>query len=161
MRFNVNISFAEDTIFVCEYLCNVRSVRTVENWGYQYRRGLGESLSTKLLTLEQYRYIIQEYSRCFKAMEYVFDYNGISARVCHNSNQFKKCFYALRDRNKSFYTRYKDFVNLLQDENIVEIIRYDNPNFKGRRRKIFDFFALNKCYFLLFVYVIYYKGLIY
>lgn len=161
LRFNSNISFAEDTIFVFEYLCNVQCVRTVENWGYQYRRGLGESLSIKLLSLEQYRYIIREYTRCFKEMEHVFDYNGICARVCHNSNQFRKCFYVLRERNKSFYSRYKDFVNLLQDENIDEIIRYNNPQFKGRRRKIFDFFALNRCYFLLFVYVLYYKGFIY
>ena len=161
LRFNRNLTFTEDTIFVFEYLCNVHSIRTVENWGYQYRRGLGESLSVKLLSLEQYRYIISEYTRSFKAMECVFDYNGICARVCHNSNQFRKCFYVLRERDKSFYSRYKDFVNLLQDENIDEIIRYKNPQFKGRRRKIFDFFALNRWYFLLYIYVIYYKGFIY
>lgn len=160
LRF-INITFAEDTIFVLEYLCNVHSIRTVENWGYQYRRGLGDSLSIKLLSLEQYRYIIREWTRCFKAVEHVFDYNGIYARVSYNSNQFRKCFYSLRKKDKSFYSRYKDFVNLLQDENIDEIIRYKNPQFKGRRRKIFDFFALNRCYFLLFVYILNYKGVIY
>ena len=154
LRFNSNITFAEDTIFVFKYLCNVSNIRTVENWGYQYRRGIGESLSTKLLSLKQYRYIIREYTKSFKEMESVFDYNGICARVSHNSNQFRKCFYILRKRDKSFHLRYKEFVNLLQDENIDEIIRYKNPRVKGKRRKMFDFLALKRCYFILFLYVI-------
>ena len=161
VRFNENIAFTEDTIFVIEYLCKVRNVRVVENYGYQYRRGLGESLSMKLLSVEQYRYIISECSKSFKQMELAFAYNGTLARIKHNSNQFRKCLRVFQKSNKPLCLRYKEFVNLLQDENVGEILRFKDPQFKGKRRKVFDFLAINKLYILLFVYVVSYKGFIY
>lgn len=161
LRFDNNVSFSEDTIFVFKYLCNIHSVRVVENWGYQYRRGVEESLSVKLLSIEQYCYIIQEYSKSLKLLEKEFDYDGLYTRIHNNSNQFRKCIVAIRKSNKSLFNKYNDFRHLINDENIQEILKYSNDEFKGRRRKMFDFLALNRAYLLLFFLIIIYKGYIY
>lgn len=161
LRFNELISFKEDTIFVFEYLDKVNRVRTINSWGYQYRRGINESLSVKLLSVKEYRYIVHEYSKGFKKLEYKFNYDGTYVRVDENSNLFRKSLSVIRDGSKSLCQRYKDFIDLLNDGNIQDILRYKNEQFKGNRRKLFDLLAKRKLYIPLFVYVIYYKGYIY
>lgn len=161
LRFNHCISFAEDTIFVFEYLCNTNIVQCIENYGYQYQRGGNESLSIKRYSVEQYILIIQEYSKAFKAMEKSIDFNGELARISNNCNQLKKCLTTLRQSQTSLTDRFKELVYLLNDENIIEVLTYKDRRLKGIRRRFFDFLALNKLYILLFIYVINYKGEIY
>ncbi len=161
LKFDETISFAEDTIFCFEYLEKVDSVKTISNFGYQYRRGLNEALSVKLLSISEYRDIIHEYSNSFKKLEYKFNYDGTLARIANCSNQLRKCCIVIKNSDRSLFNKYKELVNLLSDGNIQEILRYNNNEFKGNRRKVFDYLALNKLYLLLFIYVINYKGPIY
>ena len=161
LRFNEAISFAEDAIFCFEYLEKIDSIRTIDYYGYHYRRGINDALSEKLLSVTQYRTINQEYSKSFKKIECRLNYNGTFAIASSNSNQLRKCLSVIRLGNRPLRYRYKDFIELLNDDNIQELLKYKNNHFKGRKRKIFDFLALNRWYVPLFVYVICYRGLIY
>lgn len=161
LRFNNDINYFEDTIFVYEYIFKINSIRVVENYGYQYRRGINESLSVKLLSIQEYRRIIQEFSKKIKILENRYKYDGTFARVAVNINQLRKCFHVIRDSRRPLLNRYKEFVELLEDENVQEILRYKNKQLKGKRNYIFDFMALNNMYLVLFVVVINFKGIIY
>jgi len=161
IRFDINIAFKEDTIFVFQYLCRVNTIYTVESYSYQYRRGLNESLSVKALPLNQCRYIIQEYTNNYKKMESVFAYHGDYARVANNSNNLNRCLCALRDSKASLKTRYADFVMLMNDDGVKEVIEYKNKFMYGYRRRFFDFLAKLKLYPFLFFYLLTYKGTIY
>lgn len=161
LRFDNNIAYKEDTIFVFQYLCRINTVRTIENYGYQYRRGLNESLSMKSLPFEQCLYIIKEYTRNFKKMEGVFDYEGDYIRVANNSNNLSRCLCALRDSKTDLRNRYRQFVMLINDDDIKEVVRYKNKFMNGIRRRLFDSLAACKLYPILFAYVLIYKGTIY
>ena len=161
LRFNEKISFAEDTIFVFEYLVKINSVRTVDIYSYQYNRDINDSLSRRLLSVQEYRYIIFEYSKSLGRLETKINYDATFARVISNSNQLRKCINIIRNSNESLRYRYNEFVELLNDDYIQECLKYKNNKIKGRSARLFDFLALNKLYFLLFICVISYKKSIY
>ena len=161
LRFDVNLSLAEDTIFVFQYLCKVSTIRTVENYGYQYRRGINDSLSMKRYSVEEYLYIIKENSCKLKQVENRFDYNGTFVRIARTGIIFKQCLDVIRDSKYPIRKRYKYFVELLNNDNVNEMFKYRNLKYKCIRRRFFDFFALNKLYPILFLYVINYKGFLY
>lgn len=160
-RFNEKIASKEDTIFVFEYLQSVSTIRTIENYGYQYRRGLDDSLSIKSLPTEQCLYIIHHYSSHFKKLEAVFGYYGNMVRIANNCVMMNRSFGVFKMSNISIKRRYNDFVNFINDDSIREIIQYKDNNLKGVRRRFFDFLAVNKLYIILFIYVISYKGCVY
>lgn len=159
LKFNQNISFAEDTIFVLNYLCSVSKIQLIDNWGYHYRREGG--LSQKKYSIEQWKIIIHEYSKVFKTIEKIFKYDGEKARIVENINFLRKGINSIRESSKPIKIKYNNLVDLLNDENILEILRYRNPELKGKRRCFFDFLALNKMYLVLFIYIKYYNGFIY
>ena len=161
LRFNTEISFWEDTIFVFEYLNKIDSIRTVENNAYQYRRGLCNSLSVKQLSIQKYLYMMQTYSKCLKLIEDRFEYDGTNVRIYSKFTIFGKCLSVIQNNDTSFHNKYQEFIKLINDENINEIFHYDVKYMKGKKRRFFDFMVLNKLYFLLFIYVINYKGFIY
>ena len=134
---------------------------TIENYEYQYRRGVDNSLSVKKLGIEEYLYIIREYSKSFKAMESVFQYDGKDARVANISNLFGLSLGVLRDAPISLKQKYKDFVRLLNEADIVETINHRDTTFKGVRRRIFDILVKNRLIPISFLFVISYKGNIY
>lgn len=158
-RFKNNISSKEDTIFVFEYLYKITSVRTIESWEYHYRRGVDDSLSVRKLPLAQYRDIIKEYSRTFIYMAAKFDYNGTSARVASNSSMLNHCLHSIKGTDRGLKDKYRDFLDMLRDKDVVEVLTYKDNRIKGRRRIYFDFCANSKLYMIIFIYVLLYKGL--
>ena len=161
LRFNTKLSLNEDTVFVFEYLSNIQSVYIVEYYGYNYRRGNNDSLSVRPLKMSQYKRVIHEYFLSIKKIERVFGYEGTLARMVHGSDHFAKSLTVLKTNKISFVDRYKQLVDLLEDDNIQEILRYKNNRIKGKRRKLFDFLALYKLYPILYVYIMIRNGLIY
>lgn len=161
LRFNDNISSKEDTIFTFEYLTKVNTIRTIENWGYQYRRGLNESLSTKSLSHNECLYIIKKYSKSFKRMEASVDYQGQYVRVANNSILLDRCLCAIRDGKTGIFQKYKDFIKVMKEDDIKEVITYKDKYMNGIRRRSFDFFARCRLYPILFIYILTYKGTIY
>lgn len=161
LRFDEKLTLAEDTIFVFAYLCKVESVRTVENWGYRYRRGINDSLSMRQYSLQQYMYIIQENSKGLKKIENRFSYNGEIVKIVRTAMIFRQALDVLRTVQMPFKKKYIEFVNLLTDKNVFEMLIYKNQNVKGIRRRFFDFLAIKRLYRLLFTYVLLYKGQLY
>ena len=161
LRFNDQISLAEDTIFIFNYLVRVRSVRTVKDFSYQYNRGVVDSLSRKLRTIEEYRRIIKENYDGLKELELRFDYNGEEVRHARTSIIFEQCLSVIKIERKPIIEKYRLIVYLLQCKEIYEMIRFQGAKFKGKRRCFFDYLAIHKCYWILFVYVICKKGCIY
>lgn len=161
LRFNINMSLNEDTVFVFEYLCKVNSIKVIENWGYMYRKGVDESLSRKLLPIQKYREIISEYYRGFMKVSKTFDYNCDLAMVMHNITHFRTLLYILRDSKMPIMQKYAFFRNLLDDAAVKVILKCKDKKLKGGRCRIFDFCATNKMYSMLFVYTMNYKGVIY
>lgn len=153
LRFKNDISSKEDTIFVFEYLSKLNTIHTIESWEYQYRRGVNDSLSVRNLSLCQYRNIIKEYSKSFRSMEGKFCYLGKCARVASNSSMLNRCLHAIKENDSLLKDKYKDFLALLHDEDVVEILTYQNDSIKGRRRKFFDFCIKMKIYPIVFIYV--------
>lgn len=161
LRFNTNISFQEDTIFVLNYLCHTSLVKSVEYYGYQYRRGINESLSVKRYPIDRYIQIIKEYTKAFKAMENRFDFDGEFIRIANYCSLFGRCLTALQQSQTSLKNRFKDLINILKDDRVMEMLTYKDRRLKGVRRRFFDFLALNKLYLTLFIYIVNYKGKIY
>lgn len=158
LRFKNDISSKEDTIFVFDYLSNINTIRTIESWEYQYRRGVNDSLSVRNLSLCQYRDIIKEYSKSFRSMEDQFCYQGKCARVVNNSSTLNRCLYAIKGSDSLLMDKYKDFIALLHDENVVEVLTYQDNSIKGRRRKFFDFLFKIRLYSIIFMYTMLYKS---
>lgn len=154
LRFKNNISSKEDTIFVFDYLSKINTVRTIESWEYQYRRGVNDSLSVRNLSLCQYRNIIKEYSKSFRSMEDIFCFQGKCARVASNSSMLNRCLHAIKEDNSLLLDKYKDFIALLHDEDVVEILTYKDERIKGRRRQLLDFCINMRMYPIVFAYVV-------
>lgn len=161
LRFNTEISLAEDSIFVFAYSCRVKSIRTIENYGYLYNRRIDGSLSRKLRTIEEYLRIIKENYDGLKELELRFNFDGEDERHARTAIMFKQCLSVVKFCNKSFVEKYRILIELLRISEIQEMLRYRNSKYKGPRRRFFDFLAINRLYWLLFLYVIFQKGVIY
>lgn len=158
LRFNDHMSSKEDTVFVFEYLCKTNSIRTVENWGYKYRRGLGDSLSVRLLPINQCLYIINEYSKSFQYLEKAFNYQDRKSRVSSNSGMLNRSLSSIRESNCRLRDKYRDFMALMFDSNIREVLSYRDPGIKGMRRNSFDICVRLRLYPIAFLYVMLYRG---
>ena len=161
LRFNIKLSSNEDSVFVLNYINKIRTTRTVKSFKYQYRRGICESLSVKSLQVDEYRYIIEEYSKIFLIIEKKFGYDGTYARISRLWSIYRICINALRMMNLSHVDKYNTLVRLLNDINVLEIIQYCPPQKKGLRQRLFDYLALHKKYLILYIYIILYRGNVY
>ncbi len=161
LRFNTEISLAEDTIFVFGYLCQVKSVRTIEKFDYLYNRHVDDSLSMKYRTIEEYRKIIKNNYDNFRIIETRFNYDGEDERHARTAVMFKQCLNVIKFCNKPFLEKYRILTELLSCNEIQEMLRFQNSKYKGPRRRFFDFLAVNKLYWILFLYVIFQKGVVY
>lgn len=161
LRFNTGISLAEDTIFVFGYLCRIKSVRTIEDFSYQYNRGVVDSLSVKYRTIDEYRKIIKENYDSLRRVEIKFNYDGDEVRFTRTLVIFRLCLDVIKNDKASIKKKYNHFIELLNDTPVRELLMYKNPKEKGPRRRFFDILALTRCYRFLFLYVICKKGFIY
>lgn len=160
IRFNTKLSYAEDTIFVFEYILNIQTVRTVVNYGYQYRRGIEDSLSTKKYSLSQYIDIIRCNSDSFKLVIDAFNFDDEYVIIERTRIVFALALDALRNSSMN-KKNYKDFLELLKMKEIQELLSYKNSKFKGIRRRLFDFMVQLNLYPFLYIYISLYKGFIY
>ena len=88
-----------------------------------------------------------------------FDYNGTSARVASNSSMLNHCLHSIKGTDRGLKDKYRDFLDMLRDKDVVEVLTYKDNRIKGRRRIYFDFCANSKLYMIIFIYVLLYKGL--
>lgn len=161
LRFNDQISLAEDTIFIFNYMVRVRSVHTVKDFSYQYNRGVVDSLSVRYRTIDEYLRIIKDNYDGLIIVEKTFDYDGEYVRHNRTLFMFRLCLDVIKNNKSSIKERYNLFKRIMQEYAVREMFLYKNTQFKGLRRRFFDFMALNKNYRTLFMYVICKKGFIY
>ena len=94
-------------------------------------------------------------------MEASVDYQGQYVRVANNSILLDRCLCAIRDGKTGIFQKYKDFIKVMKEDDIKEVITYKDKYMNGIRRRSFDFFARCRLYPILFIYILTYKGTIY
>lgn len=156
IKFDDKIHSGEDTLFVYTYLYYVTNVTTIENVLYHYCI-TGSGLSTKVLKLNEYNYMLDSFYERLKYFEekyvdydmslrYVYIVFEIFLKLINNSNSY----------SRNFFVRKKTYKKILESKHFNYLLKDHKVLSKGVKRKIFDFLALKKQYSLLTIYSYYY-----
>lgn len=157
IRFNSKLTSFEDTLFVWTYLLYINEIRTIDKFTYHYCI-TGNGLSNKRITIDECIFALD----CFHKLliEFQHKYVGFDIRIrliWLVDQLFKKAIKEEVCENKKFVERKTKLCKLLQSKSVICLLKDKIIMPKGIKRRIFDFLALKKCYFLLTAYLSFYK----
>lgn len=156
LRFDENICHGEDTIFLFDYILNVYSIETREIYGYCYSCDIANSLSKKSKSLSQYLDIIYALNERLKKLETQYSWSSQNARLELTEYFLSRCIRQLLNDDISFKRRIEELKTLLTSVYVEDVMSDTKYIIKGRKRKVFDWFAIHRFYgvavLLLFIY---------
>ena len=154
MRFDVNLSYSEDTIFIYSYICNIKSVQTFSDAYYHYDKNESR-LSKRCEDWPGYFCIIEKQFVIIDSLSQVFQWNPekvknttiiafVNNYIYHNSIQ-ESCSY-LREKLKI----------MLQSDAVIYAIKHNNNN-RSWKGKILDWLMIHQ-YLYIASYLLYLKN---
>lgn len=113
LRFNIDISYGEDTLFIYQFIKYIGSVKTVSKATYHYNcYSIG--LSKQKLNWDAYWTVLEKLLETIQDLEYVFTWNG---RFVYNKTAvifFQRYIYQISTNNTLFNIR-KELKTLLNN----------------------------------------------
>ena len=133
LRFDIEIHFAEDMLFMFKYLEYVRLVKFTSNVNYNYLR-CTEGGSTRYFSLESEFKLYKESTKSFHKIKGHEDlYFGRNVYSAFTSNLFRAVYTMYRPQNKEPKTQRIEFLKRIYQEEGKMIQQYYNPELRAFR----------------------------
>lgn len=146
LRFNENLAYGEDTLFIINYLKYAKSVATISTASYHYNCYNMSSLSKKKVDWDKLSNTIDLLCESIQKLKTEF-----SCDSCYSS-QFSliniyvsNYFQSLRDSN-NFMKIYKALKTVNKNKNVRLLFRGHTDFPKSRQRVFFDFLMTCRCH---------------
>lgn len=138
LRFDKDIKYGEDTLYVCSYLVYTNKVITYSYDGYHYICGNNESLSKKHYKWDVYSYTLNKICEQIEILENKHRWNGTKDK-CIIANNFLFTHIRYIKDNYTVGDIEKDLKRICENK-YARLQIYDRSTYqKSRFRKVFDF----------------------
>ncbi len=138
LRFDINISYGEDTLFIYQFIQHIDSVLSSSKVTYHYNcYGLG--LSKQSLDWNVYWDILTKLLKEIGGLEYVFKWDGQYAYNRTVILIFNRYTYQIASKYSLSYVR-KELKKLLDNPVLRKVIK--EKDHKTWKRRVFDYFML-------------------
>lgn len=138
LRFDKDIKYGEDTLFVYSYLVYTNKVASYSYDGYHYICSNNESLSKKHYKWDVYSYTLNKICEQIEILEKKYKWNG-TKDICIIANSFVFTHIRFIKDNCSIRNIEKDLKRIF-DNKYARLQIYDLSTYhKSRSRRLFDF----------------------
>lgn len=152
LRFNENIHYGEDTLFVYSFIYFVGVAKTVSSDGYNYDCSNMSSLSKKHHSWEEYSYTIDMISKAISRLENKYAWNGYDERnIIVNNLLTTHLRYIMR--HCDLLTINKELRGIVSNDNVLIQIKDNKSWKKSISRRVFDSMIKSKMYILCSLYL--------
>ena len=151
LRFNIELTCCEDTLFNMSYLQNVENLSLRSNCIYHYSRGESNSLSSQNLTWDQIEYILSLLFNAAESLENTFGIGLTRFKIEQSFGKFVMYLYSIKDNKLRDITN--DVKRLLCSRYVDFVINDSVVLHKGPRRHFVDYCIKYKFVFLLSLYI--------
>ena len=162
IKFDKNINYAEDTVFVFSYLLHINSIHTIASAaGYHYLNS-EDSLTKQTRTSQQGVYIFSKLCKLLLELKKVYNISSIDTYSGYvGENIFRSVIEDIRRKSDNIFKVKMALQEMCDDKYVIHFFFDNKKIFKGRKRRLFNFLAKKKKYYLLSIYILLYKGQIY
>lgn len=148
LRFNENLAYGEDTLFIIDYLKYAKSVATISSASYHYNCYNMGSLSKKKVDWDKLSNTIDLLCESIQKLKTEFScdscyFSQFSLINIYVSNYFQ----SLRDSN-NFMEIYKALKTVNKNKNVRLLFRGHTDFPKSRQRGFFDFLMTCRCHII-------------
>lgn len=152
IRFDLRFNSGEDTLFVYTYLRYIKSILFSPELVYEYHKKQNEGLSSILkLDWAQHHTLLLEIHNAYSELENRFQIPFTDSYLIDCMNQLNKCMPALCNTSLGSC---REVMQLIVDDSLMMGLWSEKKYIsKGMRRRLFDLFALHRCYSILTLYI--------
>ena len=160
LYFNEKVFYAEDWLFVLNYLEYTKSIYTGDRIGYFYNRSNTSGLSQNVKYFDDYFYAMDVYAKTINRMKNLF---GEEIK-----DVYKECLrgYCSRQVNYLFYSKESliskmEKLKLMCDNSHLKVLFRDTKTKRRKKIQLFHKLMLYRLKFIAYIYIILYRGHIY
>lgn len=140
MRFDTNLSYSEDTLFIYSYICYIKSVQTFSDSFYHYDKN-ESSLSKRCEDWQRYSDTLERELTVIDNLERIFQWKSEKAKNMTTLFFVNRYIYYISIRESFFYLR-EQLKIILQSDVVIHAIKHNNNrSWKG---KILDWLMIHQ-----------------
>ena len=154
--FDNSIHTGEDTLFLYSYIAEINSIN-IKSIGVYHYCDSTQGLSAIALPIEQTQYTILRFLEITSRISAVFGVDMSRIEFNTVNNLLQKSLIYVNNEYTTLRSRKAQLKRLLEDKHIHRLLIENRAFLKGRKRKLFDYFAIKKQYLLISLLLYFYQ----